>query len=75
MMQTGRLFSGGVEHPHASAAALGVPEGRSRRGPAHVLLPKPIGRSQVATFRTATPRATSANPHDPFILNADPETG
>src|SRR4029079_12121626 len=38
MMQTGRLFTGGVEHPHVGSA-LGYLKGGRGELPAHVLLP------------------------------------
>jgi hypothetical protein len=44
LMQTGRLFAGGVEHPHAGCV-LGYLKGRRGDVPAHVLLPRPIGRT------------------------------
>src|SRR5436853_6674296 len=44
MMQTGRLFTGGVEHPHIGCA-LGYLKGGRGELPAHVLVPKPIGRT------------------------------
>jgi uncharacterized protein (DUF1501 family) len=70
MMQTGRLFTGGVEHPHVGCA-LGYLRGGRGELPAHVLLPKPIGRTGGNL-----PHGHSAGylgkPHDPFILNADP---
>jgi Protein of unknown function (DUF1501) len=70
MMQTGRLFTGGIEHPNLGCVLSKL---RGPRGeiPPHVLLPRPIG-------------ATGGNmPHgqnagylgktfDPFVLNADP---
>jgi uncharacterized protein (DUF1501 family) len=72
MMQTGRLFTGGVEHPHVGCA-LGYLKGGRGELPAHVLLPKPIGRTGGNL-----PHGHSAGylgkPHDPFILNADPNT-
>ncbi len=70
MMQTGRLFTGGLEHPNYGAV-LAKMKGPRDDAPPYVLLPKPIG-------------ATGGNmPHghgagylgktfDPFILNADP---
>ena len=70
MMQTGRLFTGGLEHPNYGAV-LAKLKGPRDDSPPYVLLPKPIG-------------ATGGNmPHghgagylgktfDPFILNADP---
>ena len=44
MMQTGRLFSGGIEHPHMGCV-LGYLKGQRGEVPAHVLIPKPIGRT------------------------------
>ena len=44
MMQTGRLFSGGVEHPH-TGCVLGYLKGGRGEMPPHVLIPKPIGRT------------------------------
>jgi hypothetical protein len=70
MMQTGRLFQGGVEHPHFGCV-VGKLRGAKGDVPPNILLPRPIG-------------ATGGNmPHghaagylgkafDPFILNADP---
>ncbi|MFQ3649952.1 MAG: DUF1501 domain-containing protein [Gemmataceae bacterium] len=70
MMQTGRLFSGGVEHPHIGCV-LGYVKGRKGDVPPHVLLPRPMGRTggnmphgQTAGYLGKT--------HDPFVLHADP---
>jgi hypothetical protein len=70
MMQTGRLFAGGVEHPHAGCV-LGYLKGQRGEVPAHVLLPKPIGRTggNLPHGQTA---GYLGKPHDPFVLNADP---
>jgi hypothetical protein len=70
MMQTGRLFSGGVEHPHVGCV-LGYLKGRRGEVPAHVLLPRPIGRTggNMPHGQTA---GYLGKPHDPFVLNADP---
>jgi hypothetical protein len=70
MMQTGRLFTGGVEHPHVGCA-LGYLKGGRGELPAHVLLPKPIGRTggNLPHGHTA---GYLGKPYDPFILNADP---
>ncbi|MFO0807727.1 MAG: DUF1501 domain-containing protein [Gemmataceae bacterium] len=71
MMQTGRLFSGGIEHPHIGSA-LGYLKGGRGELPAHVLLPRPIGNTGGGM-----PHGQSAGylgkPHDPFVLNAFPE--
>jgi hypothetical protein len=70
MMQTGRLFTGGVEHPH-EGCVLGYLKGGRGEMPAHVLLPKPIGRTGGNL-----PHGQSAGylgkQYDPFVLNADP---
>lgn len=70
MMQTGRLFQGGIEQPHFGCV---VSKLRGPKGdvPPHVLLPRPIGNTggnmphgQSAGFLGKT--------FDPFVLNADP---
>jgi uncharacterized protein (DUF1501 family) len=70
MMQTGRLFQGGVEHPHVGCV-LGYLKGSRGELPAHVLLPRPIGRTGGNL-----PHGHSAGylgkQYDPFVLNADP---
>ncbi|MBY0231498.1 MAG: DUF1501 domain-containing protein [Gemmataceae bacterium] len=70
MMQTGRLFSGGVEHPHIGCA-LGYLKGRKGDMPPHVLVPRPMGRTggNMPHGQTA---GYLGKPHDPFVLNADP---
>src|SRR5437764_5837214 len=70
MMQTGRLFTGGVEHPHIGCT-LGYLKGGRGELPAHVLLPKPIGRTggNLPHGHTA---GYLGKQYDPFILNADP---
>ena len=70
MMQTGRLFTGGIEHPQYGAV---VARQRGPRAdmPPHVLLPRPIGptggnlpHGQSAGYLGKT--------FDPFLLYADP---
>jgi hypothetical protein len=70
MMQTGRLFSAGTEHPHMGCV-LGYMKGPKGEVPAHVLMPRPIGNTggnmphgQNAGYLGKT--------FDPFVLNADP---
>ncbi len=70
MMQTGRLFTGGVEFPHIGCV-LSKLKGPKGDVPAHVLMPHPIGNTggnmphgQNAGFLGKT--------FDPFVLNADP---
>jgi hypothetical protein len=70
MMQTGRLFQGGVEHPSVGSVLAKL---RGARGdaPPHVLLPRPIGNTGGNM-----PHGHSAGflgkQYDPFILNSDP---
>lgn len=72
MMQSGRLFTGGVEHPNAGCV-LGYLKGSRGELPPHVMIPKPIGRTGGNL-----PHGESAGylgkRYDPFILNADPST-
>src|SRR5437660_10280726 len=70
MMQTGRLLTGGIQHPHVGCV-LGYVKGQRGEVPAHVLLPRPIGRTggNLPHGHTA---GYLGRPHDPFILNADP---
>ncbi|MBI5775519.1 MAG: DUF1501 domain-containing protein [Verrucomicrobia bacterium] len=70
MMQTGRLFTGGIITPHAGSA-LEFLKGRRSDLPGHVILPEPMGptggnmpHGQDAGFLGKT--------YDPFVLNADP---
>ena len=70
MMQTGRLFTGGINTPHAGCA-LEFLQGRRSELPANVILPEPMGptggnmpHGQDAGFLGKT--------YDPFALNADP---
>jgi hypothetical protein len=72
MMQTGRLFSGGIEHPHigSALAKLKGPRGDS---PPHVLLSGPIGNTGGGM-----PHGQDAGylgrAFDPLVSNADQTT-
>jgi hypothetical protein len=70
MMQTGRLFQGGVEHPHY-CCVLSKLKGPNGDVPAHVLLPRPIGNTggNMPHGQTA---GYLGKGFDPFVLNADP---
>jgi hypothetical protein len=70
MMQTGRLFSGGIEHPHIGCV-LGYVKGQRGEVPAHVLVPRPIGRTG-GNLPHGQNAGYLGRQHDPFILNADP---
>jgi hypothetical protein len=71
MMQTGRLFQNGMEHPHAGCV-LGYLRGSKNDMPPHVMMPRPIGptggnmpHGQTAGFLGKS--------FDPFVLNAEPD--
>jgi hypothetical protein len=70
MMQTGRLFQGGIEHPHMGCV-LSKLKGPKGDVPAHVLLPRPIGNTggNMPHGQTA---GYLGKGFDPFVLNADP---
>lgn len=70
MMQTGRLFTGGVNTPHAGCA-LEFLRGRRTDLPAHVILPEPMGNTGGGM-----PHGQDAGflgkAYDPYNLMADP---
>src|ERR1700680_1625446 len=70
MMQTGRLFQGGIEYPHYGCV-LNKLKGPKGDVPAHVLMPHPIGNTggNMPHGQTAGFLGKS---YDPFVLNADP---
>src|SRR6266849_9296513 len=70
MMQTGRLFTGGIEHPHVGSV-LGYLKGQRGEVPAHVLVPKPIGRTG-GNLPHGQNAGYLGKQYDPFVLNADP---
>jgi hypothetical protein len=70
MMQTGRLFTGGIEHPHAGCV-VGYLKGSRGEVPAHVLLPRPIGRTG-GNLPHGQNAGYLGKQYDPFVLNADP---
>ncbi|MFN8009116.1 MAG: DUF1501 domain-containing protein [Terriglobia bacterium] len=70
MMQTGRLFQGGIISPHFGSVMAWKKGGRGAIPP-HVLLPRPIGNTGGGL-----PHGQDAGflgkMFDPFVLNADP---
>jgi uncharacterized protein (DUF1501 family) len=70
LMQTGRLFSGGREHPHYGAAVSHL-RGQAAAGvPPFVVLPGPIGNTGVSVSHGQTAGGLGAK-HEPFFLCAD----
>jgi hypothetical protein len=70
MMQTGRLFQGGIEHPHFGCV-LGKMRGPKGDVPPHVLLPRPIGNTG-GNMPHGQNAGYLGKMYDPFVLNADP---
>jgi hypothetical protein len=70
MMQTGRLFSSGINTPHAGCV-LSYLRGRKTDLPAHVIVPESMGRTG-GNLPHGQDAGFLGKAHDPFILNADP---
>src|SRR5437667_4002411 len=70
MMQTGRLFTGGINSPHAGCA-LEYLKGRRNELPAHVLLPEPMGPTG-GNLPHGQDAGFLGKAYDPFALMADP---
>lgn len=70
MMQTGRLFTGGINTPHAGCA-LAYLKGRRGDLPAHVVLPEPMGRTG-GNLPHGQDAGFLGKAYDPLSLNADP---
>jgi hypothetical protein len=70
MMQTGRLFTGGVNTPHAGCVVSYL-KGRRTDLPAHVILPEPMGRTG-GNLPHGQDAGFLGKAHDPFVLMADP---
>lgn len=70
MCQTGRLFAGGVNTPHAGCA-LQFLKGSRNELPAHVILPEPMGPTGGNMPHGQDAGFLGKN-YDPFVLGADP---
>ncbi len=70
MLQTGRLFTGGINTPHAGCVVSYL-RGRRTDLPAHVLLPEPMGRTG-GNLPHGQDAGFLGKAHDPFALMADP---
>src|ERR1700730_7281892 len=70
MMQTGRLFQGGIEYPHMGCV-LSKLKGPKGDVPSHVLLPHPIGNTG-GNMPHGQNAGFLGKGYDPFVLNADP---
>src|SRR5436853_2551021 len=70
MLQTGRLFTGGGNTPHAGCATEFL-KGRKTELPAHVILPEPMGPTG-GNMPHGQDAGFLGKAFDPFELNADP---
>ncbi|MGC3970762.1 MAG: DUF1501 domain-containing protein [Pirellulales bacterium] len=70
MMQTGRLFTGGINTPHAGCVTSYL-MGRRTDLPAHVIIPEPMGRTG-GNLPHGQDAGFLGKAHDPFVLMADP---
>jgi len=70
MMQTGRLFTGGINTPHAGCA-LEFLKGRRNELPAHIILPQAMGPTG-GNLPHGQDAGFLGKAYDPFVLNADP---
>jgi uncharacterized protein (DUF1501 family) len=71
LMQTGRLFRGGVEYPHYGSVVSHLRGSRREGAPAFAVLPTPIGNTGVSVSH-AQAGGYLGSKHDPIVLNADP---
>lgn len=70
MLQTGRLFSGGINTPHVGCA-LAYLRGPKTDLPPHVILPEPMG-STGGNLPHGQDAGFLGKAYDPFALMADP---
>lgn len=70
LMQTGRLFEGGLEHPHAGCVVDAVRDSTGAM-PTHVVLPHPIGRTG-GDVQHGQSAGYLGRRYDPLVLNVDP---
>src|SRR5438094_4966130 len=70
MMQTGRLFTGGVNTPH-TGCALEYLKGRRNELPANVILPEMMGPTG-GNLPHGQDAGFLGKSYDPFVLNTDP---
>jgi hypothetical protein len=73
LLQTGRLFSHGIEHPHIGSVVAKLNGSRGDM-PAHVLLPRPIGPTGGSMPHGQT-GGYLGREFDPLVFDADSSTG
>jgi hypothetical protein len=70
MMQTGRLFTGGINSPHVGCA-MSFLRGARNELPSHVILPEPMGPTG-GNMPHGQDAGFLGKAYDPFVLGADP---
>jgi uncharacterized protein (DUF1501 family) len=70
MLQTGRLFTGGIQSPHVGCA-LAYLRGARNELPPHVILPESMGPTG-GNLPHGQDAGFLGKAYDPFVLNADP---
>ena len=71
LMQTGRLFRAGIEHPHYGAVVSYLRGRKTSRAPAFAVVPGPIGNTGVSISHAQTAGYLGAK-HEPFFPSEDP---
>jgi uncharacterized protein (DUF1501 family) len=71
LMQTGRLFRSGEEHPHYGAVLSHLRGRRVEDVPPFAVLPAPIGNTGVSVSHGQSAGYLGAT-HEPLVLEADP---
>ncbi len=72
MMQTGRLFRDGVEHPHYGSVLSYLRGTRQDGTPPFVVLPTPIGYTGVSVGHGQTAGYLGSR-HEPTVMRGDPD--
>src|SRR5437660_730751 len=70
MLQTGRLFTAGINTPHAGCALTYLKASRNEL-PAHIILPEPMGPTG-GNMPHGQDAGFLGKAYDPFVLGADP---
>src|SRR6476620_1350561 len=70
MLQTGRLFTGGVNTPHVGCAMQFL-RGSRNELPGHIILPQPMGPTG-GNMPHGQDAGFLGKAYDPFVLNSDP---
>jgi hypothetical protein len=73
LMQTGKLFENGPEHPHMGCVVQRLKGSRGADVPAHILLPQPMGNTG-GNLPHGQNAGFLGREFDPLTVNADPSS-